>query len=282
MKLKFLFIAALAILFASSCRKEGNNPIFDDNKLGVGTYLTLDSTENLNFNAADLSASVGIRVSEYGGSPVTKVNLFVVDNGSADQTWKLVKTIDFTGPGTEISATGTEVAAALGYTAADFQPGSTLTFFNQVVTAEGKKFDINNAGASVNSDDYNSSFSWTAAIVCPFTGGVAGDYKVITDDWQDYSAGDIITGAVEDGPGPNQITLHVYPAPGVGDVINPIIVDIDPETGTATVPEVQYGDYGGTLISAQGSGFVFGCTGFITLSLEHIGYGTYKLELQKQ
>ncbi len=295
MKLKILVAATISMLFAGSCNKDSRNPIFD-NKYLVGAYLTLDSTINVNFNTTDLSASVGIIVSSVG-APIDKVNLFVVDDAAADQTWKLVKTIDYTGDGTEISATGTEIGAALGYTAADFLPGTTLTMFNQVVTTDGKIYDINNAGPDVNSPDFNSVFTWTVFIVCPFTGGMAGDYEVIQDDWADYAPGTIITDAVEDGPGANQITLHVYPNPVYGDPVNPIIVDIDPTTGSATVPQVVYGDYTccGYRAGCFGSGYVFSCTGYITLTLTHYQdtgdpvndpvenvFGDYVLILQKQ
>ncbi|MEO6328131.1 MAG: hypothetical protein ABIO55_04330 [Ginsengibacter sp.] len=281
MKLKLFLAAAFGILFAVSCKKELNNPVFDYDKLGQGAYLTLASTQNLNFNAANLPASVGITVKKVG-SPIEKVNVFVVDDGSADQTWKLVKSVPFTGDSIMLSATGTEVAKALGYTAVDFLPGNTLTFFNQVVTTDGIIYDIKNTGLNVNAPDFNSSFTWTAAVVCPFTGGAAGDYEVIDDSgWADYGAGTVITGAVTDGPGANQITLHVYPNPAFGDPVNPMIVNIDPATGAATVPEVKYGDYGGTIVSAKGSGFVFSCTGVITLTLTHISYGNYPLVLKK-
>ncbi len=284
MKFKSLIVATIAILFVGSCKKDSRNPLFD-NKFLVGSYLTLDSTINVNFNTTDLSSSVGIIVSSVGAT-VDKVNLFVVDDASADQTWKLVKTIDYTGDGTQISATGQEIATALGYTADQFMPGTTLTMYNQVVTTDGKTYDINNAGPNVTAPDFNSIFSWTVFIVCPYTGGMAGDYEVIQDDWADYSPGTIITGAVEEGPGANQITLHVYPNPAYGDPVDPMIVDIDPETGSATVPLVTYGDYGGVLTTAEGGGYVFSCTGLITLTLDHNYGGTLypglKLILQKQ
>lgn len=291
MKFKPFVAAAIAVLFIGSCTKDSKNPLFD-NVFLTGAYLTLESTTNVNFNTTDLSSAVGITVGSVGN--VDKVNLFVVDDASVDQTWKLIKTIDYTGEGTVISATGQEIADALGYSAADFLPGTTLTMYNQVVTPDGKTYDITNAGPNVEAPDFNSSFSWTVYVVCPFTGGMAGDYLVIEDGWADYSPGTIITNAVEDGPGPNQITLHVYPNPAFGDPINPIIVDIDPATGTAYVPPVAYGDYG-VIISAQGAlsddyqaGYVFSCTGYISLTLNHFDgdpsntYGNYTLVLQKQ
>jgi hypothetical protein len=95
--------------------------------------------------------------------------------------------------------------------------------------------------------------------------------------------------------GVNQINLNeVYPNGGV--VIEPLLVNIDPVSGTATIPKVTYGRYGGgssTQHIAKGAGdndvagYVFSCTGFITLSINQSDngggdYGPNKLILQKQ
>ena len=81
--------------------------------------------------------------------------------------------------------------------------------------------------------------------------------------------------------------MHVYPNPAFGTAINPIIVDIDPATGVATVPAVLYGDYG-PLISCEGGGYVFSATGTVDLTLNHFvddpsnSYGLYRLKIIKQ
>ena len=170
-------------------------------------------------------------------------------------------------------------------------PGHSFTFYNQAVTDDGTTFDINNGGANVTAPDLNSTFSWQAFVRCPYTGGVAGDYMVLKDGWNDYGPGAVITGAVEEGPGANQITLHVYPNPDFGNPVNPIVVDINPATGAATVKPVVYGDYG-SLVSAETTdapSYVFSCVGYITLTLNHFiddpdtgSQGTYTLILQKQ
>ncbi|MBS1609774.1 MAG: hypothetical protein JSS70_13640 [Bacteroidetes bacterium] len=130
------------------------------------------------------------------------------------------------------------------------------------------------------------ALNWDATAVCAYTGSAAGTYKVIQDDWQDRTPGDLVT--VTDA-GNNQIDLSaVWPNPAYGTSINPLLVDIDPETGAATVPNVEFGDYGTYIASSlSGSGFVFSCTGTITLTIEidASGYGNQgakKLILQKQ
>ena len=74
-------------------------------------------------------------------------------------------------------------------------------------------------------------------------------------------------------------------------MVNPLIVNVDPATGTASVPKTVFGAYP-TLTSAQGvgtgdvAGYVFSCTGYITLTMQVV-YGTsnqgnLRLILQKQ
>jgi hypothetical protein len=71
-------------------------------------------------------------------------------------------------------------------------------------------------------------------------------------------------------------------------VINPLIVDVDPNNGIATVPEVLYGNYTccGYEASAIGSGFVFSCTGTIDITFDMFNsggdFGNYRLVLEKQ
>ncbi len=283
MKLKLLLAAAIGILFAGSCRKDTpNNPLDDQAKIEVGSYLTLTETVNLNVDFADPASTAAIKVGSVGSS-VDKIDMFVVEGSNLDaSTWNMIKTVAYTGEGTELSATNAELKAVLG---ADLQPGVQYTIYNRITTKDGRTFDLTNAGLNVEAPDFNSAFEWTVSAVAPFTGNMAGNYKVIQDDWQDYSVGAVITGAVDDGPGANQITLHVYPSPAFGTPVNPIIVDIDQPTGVATVPAVVYGDYG-VLISAEGGGYVFSATGTVDLTLRHFAgateYGTYRLVIKKQ
>ena len=95
---------------------------------------------------------------------------------------------------------------------------------------------------------------------------------------------------VADGPGANQIDLSaVWPNPAYGDIVNPLIVDIDPATGTASVPLVTFANYGALATATNGSGsvagYVFSCTGYITLTMavtyNGSSQGNLKLVLQK-
>lgn len=297
-----LFAVCAAFTALNSCKKTGGNinPLTDIKNLAVGSYLVQDSVINANLNALSSTSKVGIVVHQYPlGETVDRILLFVTPGNNTDTLqWKLVKTVPYTAGSTAaLSATTAELATALGIPASTITPGSTFTFFPRAVTKSGKTYDINNAGDNgggglITGPAYKSAFSFTAYVVCPYTGNMGGSYKVIKDEWADWAAGDIVQ--VTDGPGANQINLsQVYPAGGT--VINPLLVNIDPTTGTASIPKVVYGRYGGPTsvqYTAQGSGsgdvagYVFSCTGFITLSINQSGggsdYGANRLILQKQ
>ena len=282
-----LYIGIAGVVIFSSCKKSSSyNPLLDVNNLAVGSYISFAEKTSVTYNITDLAnAEVSVKVNQVG-SEVDKIDMFVVEGADSDPaSWKLIKTVQFSGDGTVLSATANEVAAALGLTLDDFAPGTSFTIYDRIHTKDGRQFDISNINPDVESNsNYSMAFRWATYVSCPFVGPVGGTYKVIEDGWADWSPGDLVT--VEDGPGDNQINLqHVYPNPDYGDLLNPIIVDIDPATGIATVPEVEYGDYG-VLISCVGGGFVFSCAGIIDLNLEHFqklgSYGVWRLTLQKQ
>jgi hypothetical protein len=119
---------------------------------------------------------------------------------------------------------------------------------------------------------------------------MTGNYKVLQDDWADWSVGDVVQ--VTDGPAANQINLSkVWPNPAYGSIVNPLLVNVAPANGVAKVPLVTFGAYS-PLTTAQGAngsdvaGYVFSCTGFITLSMKVVyngsNQGNLKLVLQKQ
>lgn len=293
MKIIIKYFCLFGLIVLASCKKSAvQNPLADVANLGIGSYITLTETVNLNFSFNTPTSTVSIKVTEYGdANNVDKIVLYVVQGSNGDPAaWKKIKTVPYTGPGTVLSATSQEVATALGVTVASLSPGNFYTFYNQIITKDGKTFDLSNTlGALENNSNYNAVFRWQAFITCPFVGPVGGNFRVVQDDWQDWAPGDVVS--VLDGPGANQINLrNVWPNPAYGSVVNPLIVNIDPATGTAKVPLVTFGAYS-PLATARGAGagdvagYVFSCTGFITLNLavtyNGSSQGNLKLVLQK-
>lgn len=294
-----LVVAIVFVVFALSCQKADlalNNPLVAYTNLGTGSYITLNSAVNYNLNFAAVAASkVGVKVDAYANNigKIKEIKLYVVKGASADpKVWKIVKTIPFNGT-TEVSATGAEIATALATPIGVlFSPGQFYTFYNQIVTEDGKTFDLSNSvGALETSSNYNTCFRWTAFVVCPFTGNMAGKYKVVQDDWADWSVGDIVD--VTDGPGANQVNISkVWPNVAYGSVKTPLVINVDPLTGTAKLPKeneafADYGSLATTYTPGSGTvGYIFSCTGYIGLKmgLKYGGsdQGILTLTLQKQ
>lgn len=242
------------------------------------------------------TASASITVEEYqGGQSVDHIAIYASQTFTYDTTqWHFVKTVSYTGKGTVLSVTGAELATALGIAPTDLSPGTSYTLYNRVVTKGGDSWDVSNTGyandgTNLNAGtNYHSAFTFAANIVCPFVAPMAGTYEVMEDDWVDWHPGDLVQ--VTDGPGPNQLNLsQVWPNPAYGNVVSPLVVDVDPN-GIATLPAgVTWGDYGSysTVTGAGSGGHVFSCTGLISLSIDVFatGYGDQgflKLILQKQ
>ena len=291
MKKISLILSLFVLLFASSCKKtDSPNPLSDVSNLSVGSYLTLVQNVNLNFEFDNPASEVSVKVDKYGAD-ISKVVVFVVEGANSDPaSWRQIKEVNFTGAGTVLAVTSQEVATALNVSVSDLSAGNFYTFYNKIITTDGRTFDITNAGnALATNSNYNACFQWAAYITCPFTAPVGGNYEVVQDDWVDWYPGDLVN--VIDGPGANQIDLsEVWPNAAIGSIVDNLVVNIDPATGTATVPFVTFGDYG-ALATAQGAfdndvaGYVFSCTGFVTLTMKltynGVAQGNFKLVLRK-
>ncbi len=278
----------MAVLLVSglySCKKDVING--DAKDLVLGSYLTLQQKINTNLNFSVPTATVSIRTGVYG-SPIASVNIYLATGDALDsKTWKLIKNVPFTDSATLVVTTA-EIAAALAPTT--IQPGNQYVLQNEAVTKDGRKFSAANTPTNFTSfPAYNFAFSWTATAVCPYSqANTVGTYKITTDTWVDYGIGEPI--AVAAGPGANQINFQMYPGPGAGGsaIVN-TVVDVDPATGTATIKAQKTGYYGantpGNLVTVSGTGFVFSCTGVITLKVTiNVGgsdYAGYSFALKK-
>lgn len=295
---KLIILAVLLSFCFMSCKKTTTDQVMSSDQLGIGSYLWLDSAGSLNLNYAAISTSVSNIYVHGVGEPISKIISYVSNSNNSinKSTWKKIKETTPTDNKATISVSGTELAAALGVTPSALSPGVQYTIFNEVVTTSGKVYNINNTNSEFESaPDYHVAFRFTISIVCPFVSGtMTGTYKVIADpNWQDWSPGDLVQ--VTEGPGANQVNISkVYPNPAYGSVgPTPLVVDVDPATGAASIKTGSatnyWGNYGSyvTYAGSGSSGFVFSCTGRISLKIHIIatvygdqGYST--LILQKQ
>jgi hypothetical protein len=281
-KILSISFAVIALsVFLYSCQKD--EVIQDVASLGKGSYVTLVKNNNLILDATKLTTStVSIDVKEYGEAQDKLIVYVSKGNANTDRTvWKKLKEYPNAGGTYNLSVTGAEIAAATGTTPA---PGDTYTLYNQVVTKDGRTFDLANTFPDfANLPNYNMALRWSAVVVCPFIpADAAGTYTITADNW-DGASGE----TAEVTATANSATItYAFPyaaSPGV----NPLVLTIDPATGGVTVAKQVYGSYGAGFenFAAEGTGFFFSCTGTIDLSLKHTlgatNYGTYTLRLKK-
>ncbi|MEJ7827826.1 MAG: hypothetical protein WKF91_06515 [Segetibacter sp.] len=289
-KISLYILAIVAVFVTNSCKK--GNVISDPSSLGIGSYITLVKSNNTIIDNSNLATSkVSITVKEFG-SPVDKIKVFVTKGTtSLDKSkWKLVKEFTYSGE-TTLEVSATDIAKALGIPPTGLETGATYTLYNQVITKDGRSFDIVNTYSEFASNtNYNMVFTWTAVVVCPYVStGFAGDFEVLEDGWGDFNTGDIVKVSLGADPA-KQIKITAYPNPAAGGANRKdIVIDIAPASGIATVASQVYGDYPGfdTNLKVKTVGtnnYVFSCVRTITLRLNHSGrinYGDANLRLKK-
>jgi hypothetical protein len=291
-KIIYAFVLSSLLFSVSSCKKTDGqiNPLSSVTNNKIGSYLVLDRTINTSLVYETAATSkVGVVVHQYkGGEAIDHIDVYATAGNSYDTTkWKFVKTVAYTGDSVEVSATGGDLAKALGITAAAFKAGSGYTFYNRIITKSGARYDVNNTGTNSGSGilggpTYNASFTFGAFIVCGYT-NMAGTYKVVTDDWADWSPGDLVT--VTAGTAANTLNMSaVWPNAAYGNVLTPWTIKIDPATGSVSLGNTgAFADYGGTQVTATAiSGYAFACTGQLKLTVTLGPYGNNNLVLQKQ
>lgn len=272
----------LALVFTlNSCQK--GEVIQDVNSLGTGSYVTLTAAGNLNVDATNLATKVSIEVAQYG-SDQDKIIIYVTKGNTSlnRATWKKIKEVTNSGGSYKLEVSGTEISTALGEIPA---PGTQYTLYNQIVTKDGRTFDVANTGADfAGLPAYKMALTWKATCVCPFiASAAAGTYRITADTW-DGAVGE--RSAVTATASSATLTYAFPYAEPPG--LNPLVLTVNAATGSVTVARQTYGSYGAGYenFRAEGSGFFFSCTGNISLSLTHTlpsgtNYGTYPLRMIK-
>jgi len=262
-----LFVLIFLLTLSDSCTK---GVVTGDPKYLIsGAYPTLLTQGNANLDYIHIDTStVSITVGEKG-SPVASVNLWVVRGSNLNpSSWKLIKNVPFKDSAV-LSVTGAEIGQALSIPADSIKTG--LTIYPEVVTTDGRKFSISNTPTNFQSfPSYNMALIWPINLinfVCPYDQAFFdGNFAIISDQWNDFAAGDLIP--VKPGPAANQITISLYPSPNVGSNRMPIILNVDPATDSVSIPLQPIGDYpGDPNYSMQGIGTVSVCSGIISLTV---------------
>ena len=274
-----------SLLFAvSSCKKTDGeiNPLSSLSNFGIGAYLVQDKLINSSLVLETAATQkVGVIAHSYvGADPVDHIELYTAAGSTYDTTkWKFIKTIQYSGESVEVSATGAELAKAMGVSTSSFKAGTSYSFYLRLFTKSGARYDVNNTGTNGGSGilggpTYNTVFNFGAFIVCGYT-NMAGTYIVDKDEWEDSYPDDEVE--VTAGPKANQLNLSAVWPGGSGAVVDPLIIDIDPATGAVSLPAagISFEKYpsGTTYLAKNASGYAFACTGTITVKAELFSNG---------
>ncbi len=320
-KISVLVSALLALVWLSGCTEKTEND-YDRFMAGLtnGSYLkgkasfdpgtntwTDQSVLGNTLDAGNLATTrVGVRVRSWGNDPVVTANIYVVRNTNSNQSaWRFIKKYTIADGDTsyfDIYVSAQEIATALGLqlnvNAGNFAPGSIFTCYVEAVTKAGKKYTVNNSNfTGSGANFYYSVFSFRGSVVCPFNPAVMpGNYVVVTDQWEDWSPGDVISSPITATTATSMTTQGIYPNlayPGANSP-QPVTINVNASTGVATVTNQYYGRYGNTqyAMSTAGTGnFIFSCTNpvVMTMLLNHhapgaptVTAGQYWLTLRKQ
>jgi hypothetical protein len=92
---------------------------------------------------------------------------------------------------------------------------------------------------------------------------VAGKYEVVTDDWEDFAPGDVVTVEAIDAT-----HVRIVEYPGTSKNHAPLVITVPDPTlgGTAVINSQANGAYGSTALTTSGSGTI-SCHGDILLTL---------------
>ncbi len=145
------------------------------------------------------------------------------------------------------------------------------------------KIKITSAAGFVNKNSYQDSVMLVMKKSCPLNvADFAGDFKVLVDQWQDYSVGDIVPLTVS-----GDTVMFKY----VASAAQPIKILVNKTTNVTSVAKQVYGRYGATEVfscaSVAGSAdnFINACDKIISVNLNHTSplgnYGNYIIRFQK-
>lgn len=282
-----IIYSLLLSIFFLSCRKEDNTKLPDLTRVPTPLVTKVTTTDQV-ISVQDptvFKGSFTVDLFFKDDVPPQKFDIVVMKNGDKGN----VKTIheNITTFPSSFEITGPQLATLFG---AAIQLGDKFDVGVDVTTQSGQKFQAfpligAGYGAGVGNQEGASTFIRYEA-VCKFDAAAyAGNFEVITDEWEDYGAGEVIPVTVI-----NETQLSFkYKAANA----QPIIVTVNPNTNSVSVAKQVYGTYAGTPygnFSVESipnvENFVAPCEGVLSVILRHTvsagSFGEYKIVLKKK
>ncbi len=267
----FSLILFSATLIFNACRKEDNPNL---PKLEKFTWLPLfvkDAASDNSISGQNPQSFKGKFVlDKYFESDLNpqQVDIVVIKNGNRANV-KIIKPGLTSFPAT-VEITGVQLTNLFG---AAIVLGDNFEIGADITTAAGKKFEAfpitGNSYASGVSAQPGARPTLVYIAACTFSKtSFNGNYTVTEDSWQDFAVGEKVE--VKPGVGENQIAVTAYPSPAYGKNRRPMIINVDPASFAATVPEQVIGDYDGAQpgSTVRGTGTVNPCGDNLTFVLK--------------
>lgn len=282
--LYFFSVAA----FFTACTKEGNGKLPELSNFPLPLVAKVAGSEQV-ISAQDPDAFSGkFTVGLYfpNDAPPKKLDVVIIKNNDKTNV-KVLKTDVTTFP-TEITITGTQLATLFN---APVVLGDKFDIGVDVTTYTGAKFEafpVTGASyaAGIAAQPGASTFVRYEAVCQYKPEDFQGDFKVITDEWADYTPGDFAQ--------LTQVDATHFSFKFLAADARPIVVTVNAVTNAVTVPKQVYGSGyppGWTFgdISAESvasvDNFVAPCSGTFSVILKHtVAAGTigeFKLVLKK-
>ncbi len=288
MKKILLILLAFPLLF--SCRKD-DNPRLPELVRVPTPILTKDAGTDAVISAQDpatFSGKFTVDLYQKTDAPPEKMDIVIMKNGNAS-TQKVLKANVTTWP-TTITITGPELATLFGEPVIlgdKFDIGANMVVGGRTFEAfPNVPNGVANGSGVVNQPGASTFIRYEA--VCKYDPAIYnGNFVVVTDEWADYAAGDIVPVTQID----DTHFSFMYPA----DNAQPIIITVNPTTNQVSVAKQVYGSgYGASwpygplsVESVPGvDNFVAPCDRIVSVVLKHTvaagTFGTFKIVLKKQ
>lgn len=283
-----IYLFSVAVLF-SACRKEDNPAIPELTRFPLPQLAKVAGTDQVISAQSPSTFSGKFTVGLYypNDIPPRKFDVAVMKNN--DKTNVKILKADIQSFPAEVTVTGPELENLFG---APIVLGDKFDISVNVTTFNGENYEafpvVGNSYASGIAAQPGSNTLVRYEAVCQYVPSVfQGQFEVVTDEWADYGAGDLLTLTMIDE---THFSFQFLP-----DNPQPIVVTVNPVTNAVTVAKQVYGSgygagwpYGN--ISAESipsvDNFVAPCTGVFSVVLKHTvgagSFGEFKLVLKKE
>ena len=291
MIMKKIFLITVAVIALASCRKDDNPRVPDLQKVQVPVILPDASSDQFINPVAPASFQARFTVDLLFASegPPKQVDVVVMKNDNTGNVKLLQSNVSFP---TVIDITGQDLIDLFG----PITGGDKFDIGTDITLASGEKL----LAFPATGDPYASGMatlignlkpgavtSLQFLMPCAFDADdFNGNFVVVTDEWEDYAPGTVITLTKENA---TQVSF-VYNVDG--GTAQPILLTIDPSNNSVSVAKQYYGSYGGTPVHVQSvpsqANMVNPCDGSIGVRLKHTDptgnteYSTATIRLKRQ